>query len=159
MACGQVVAQLAVSLLALTDPGNILEQSSYCLWPSQSPPFKSSPSVSHSPNRPQAKFRAMFQQRFQSPESVSILARKWFAETGVSTPWLLAEERVVPEWPMRSREQDSEGTQVDFKAAEQKGGPAGYPGPPGSKHLAAHMWATYPTQAHTAAALFQVQGL
>lgn len=41
------------------------------------------------------------QQRFHSPES-AILARTWFAETGISTPWLLAEEKVVPEWPMRS---------------------------------------------------------
>lgn len=60
---------LTMSFLALTDPGNILEQSSYYLWPSQPPPFKSNPPVSHSPGGPQAKFRATVQQRFPSPES------------------------------------------------------------------------------------------
>lgn len=112
-----------MSLLALTDPGNILEQSSYYLWPSQPPPFKSSPSVSHSPGGPQAKFRATFQQRFHSPES-AISARKWFAETGTSTPWLLAEEKVVPEWPVGSWGARHREISRSDKAAEQKGGPA-----------------------------------
>lgn len=32
----------------------------------------------------------------------TILVRKWFAETGTATPWLLSEEEVVPGWPVRS---------------------------------------------------------
>lgn len=115
LSCGQAVAQLTMALLALKDPGNILEQSSYYLKSSQ--PLPSNPALLFP--TPQMGLRPSSEPRsnrgFTVLKQFAILARKWFAEAGTSTPWLLAEEKVVPEWPMGSWEQDSEGTQGDVK--------------------------------------------